>query len=243
MTYPSLVILVLPLGMGERTSCKLKSAFLTQEVEILLTEDLQSFISEDEEVDILKKLLRDRNPSAISVVGYCSGAGRAISLVSKSQINVDKLILVAGEFLTGQPEHQTEFSRGMDQVLAMALLSPAHATTVSTSMAQMRERMATKDLWALDNFNPFISGEYLHLYAQAYSNYKNYDYVDLAANILNEVHFVYGREDSVVSSEAGNHLTNYFNVATVWLEDGDHQAIFDPNSEITKRVVAISTEG
>ena len=235
-----LVVLVLPLGMGEESSEELRGAFSNHCVNVISSSNLERFLSQDQSTDLIKGIVGDSKPRSITVVGYCSGAGLAINLVAVTELNIDILILVAGEFLTGEPSHQTDFSRGMDQILKMALRSQREAEVVSNSMRKMREMMSDSDAWALANFNPFQDGAYLYFYAQAYHKYKKNNYLELAHAIDNEVHFVYGKSDEVVSSKAGENMLAIFQKTKIWFEEGDHKSIFHPCSQITQRVLELT---
>ncbi len=240
MGIQPLVILVLPLGMGEESSEELRGAFSNCCVNIISSSNLEGFLSQDRNTDLIERVAGDARPRRITVVGYCSGAGLAINLVAVTNQNIDKLILVAGEFLMGDPAHQTDFSRGMDQVLNLALRSQQDAEVVSNSMNQMREVMPGADTWALANFNPFKDGAYLYSYAKAYHKYKKNDYLELAKAIETEVHFIYGEADEVVNSKAGENMLSAFRNARMWFEEGDHKSIFNSSSKVTRLVLELT---
>lgn len=234
------VILVLPLGMSEESSEELKGAFSNYCVNIISSSNLDSFLCQDRNTDLIERIVGDLTPPSITVVGYCSGAGLAINLVAVTELNIDRLILVAGEFLTGELTHQTDFSRGMDQILNIALRSQKDAESVSDSMKKMREVMLGADTWALAHFNPFKNGSYLYSYAKAYHKYKKNNYLELAKWIETDVHFVYGMADEVVNSNAGESALSSFRRAKIWFEEGDHKSIFESASKITQRVLDLS---
>jgi pimeloyl-ACP methyl ester carboxylesterase len=142
----------------------------------------------------LKELLDARQIRQASLVGYCSGAGVALSAVNRWPHRFSSLVLAHGEYiLLEEPDCTTQFASDIDSLLSMATGSEETAKTVFGKIRDQRLADGPDIPEGVDM--PFSELRYFRRYANNYLEYKSVDFQRLAQTTTLPTLMLTGRRD------------------------------------------------
>jgi pimeloyl-ACP methyl ester carboxylesterase len=160
------------------------------------------------------------------LIGYCSGAG--ISLVAAKQYPeiFTELILVNGEYQLFRRGHaSTAYQRSIDTFLPVVATSREEARFMFSTMAEISKASkgdAKSELERQINL-PFSNEEYLFRYAKNYMAYRDFDALDVAAEIRQKTFVLTGRSDEHSSMENSEAVRDSIPRSKTFIDDeGDH---------------------
>lgn len=165
------------------------------------------------------------------VVGYCSGAGIALSAANRYPHRISELILAHGEYvLLDQPGCSTQFAIEMDGLLTMAHADENHLRKIFEKVSNDRldrneHRPAGIDL-------PFSRLEFLKRYAQNYHAYKKADFLKLARFVTHRTFLMTGKMDAQANVAGTRKIAGAMSNATVHVDErSDHYGVLREDSD------------
>jgi len=159
------------------------------------------------------------------LIGYCSGAGIALSAVDQFPERFQNLLLVNGEFtLLGQPNCETNFAKDVDALLPMAADNKTMAEMILKKI-NASNKQADENIPEGIN-RPFSQNHYFFRYAVNYLNYRSVDYEALAAKVTNKTFIICGGKDLQTNIASGEKIKALISDATLYIDpNGDHYEI------------------
>jgi pimeloyl-ACP methyl ester carboxylesterase len=160
-----------------------------------------------------------------SLVGYCSGAGVALSAVNRWPLRFLNLVLVHGEYtLLEDPDCITQFAGDVDSLLSMAAGSDEAARTVFEKIRD--ERLADGPDIPDGIDMPFSELHYFRRYAANYVEYKSVDYEKLARTATLPTLMLTGRRDVQANANSTLRIADLLPNADVYIDpDADHYGL------------------
>jgi pimeloyl-ACP methyl ester carboxylesterase len=174
---------------------------------------------------ILKALEIDR----CRLIGYCSGAGISLVAASKHPEIFTDLILVNGEYQLFRRGHvSTAYQRSIDSFLPVVAASRQKAGFIFSKMGDIwkASKAGKEDSPSeLDNqFNlAFSQEEYLFRYAKNYVAYREFDAMEIAADIQQNTFVISGQLDQHANMENSEAIGDCIPKSKKFVEErGDH---------------------
>jgi pimeloyl-ACP methyl ester carboxylesterase len=164
------------------------------------------------------------------VVGYCSGAGIALSAANRYPHRISHLVLVHGEYvLLNEPGCSTQFAREMDGLLTMAHTDENHLRKIFEKVRD--ERLDAGDHRPQGIDLPFSKLEFLRRHAQNYQAYKKADFQKLARFVKHRTLLMTGKKDAQANVASTVKIKDAMPNAVLHVDDAaDHYGILREDS-------------
>lgn len=164
------------------------------------------------------------------VVGYCSGAGIALSAANRYPQRISHLILVHGEYvLLNEPDCSTQFAREIDGLLTMAHTDENHLRKIFDKVNQDRLDAGEHRPQGIDL--PYSQLSFLRRYAQNYQAYKKADFRKLARFVAHGTLLMTGKKDAQANVASTMKIKDAMPNATLHVDDtADHYGILREDS-------------
>lgn len=179
----------------------------------------------------LLSVMDDLNLQEAMAVGYCSGAGIALSAVNKQPDRFKTLVLVNGEYtLMNHPECCTQFGSDIDNLLSIAAQSIDKAKLILDKM-QGNINFNTHNI--PDGIDlPFSEVHYLHRYALNYLSYRACDFEKLAGSIKHNTFMLAGEKDAQSNVNSSKKIEQLIDEAELHIDSrGDHYEVLRNESK------------
>ncbi|MEM9103886.1 MAG: alpha/beta hydrolase [Pseudomonadota bacterium] len=166
------------------------------------------------------------------LIGYCSGAGVAISLVNQYPEKFTRLLLVHGEYaMLNQSECVTQIGRDIDSILPLAGASPDNAKMIMQSLGNTN-KVDTDDISGHADLNlPYSDHRYLYRYANSYLAYKTVDFAERAKHIKLKTWVLTGNKDIHTNVASSSLIHSNLSDSDMYVDEhADHYGILRHNS-------------
>ena len=167
------------------------------------------------------------------LVGYCSGAGISLLAAKEHPEMFTELVLVNGEYQLFRKGHaSTAYQRSIDVFLPPVAASRQQAGTIFSNMGKVWK--ASKEVLKVSNEDsqselekqinlPFSQKEYLFRYARNYMAYRDFDALDVAADIQQSTFVLTGELDQHSNRENSEAVYDYIPRSKKFIDHkGDH---------------------
>lgn len=172
------------------------------------------------------------------VIGYCSGAGIALLTARSHPDRIAKLALVSGEYvLPARVCPQTRFQADLEELMAVAAMSTAHANAIFSKLAP-RGTSSGDDPVLGGLALPFSRPAYLYRYALNYRSYRKTNFLEVAEAVGHRALVIVGRKDSQVTVESSELI--HRRLKNSWLQiepTADHYDICRARTPINQEVL------
>jgi pimeloyl-ACP methyl ester carboxylesterase len=164
------------------------------------------------------------------LVGYCSGAGIALTAINLAPNRFTELVLVHGEYtMLGDAKCMTPFAMDMDTLLCLAADNDTRARLVYDKIREERFEGDANRPTGLDK--PFSDIRFLKRYAQNYLAYKSADFKQLAAEITHPTLVMAGGKDIQVNINSSQTIHGCMRNAALFVDpEADHYGLLTQDS-------------
>jgi pimeloyl-ACP methyl ester carboxylesterase len=185
-------------------------------------------------VSVLTRLEVDRT----DVIGYCSGAGIALLTARRHPERIAKLALVSGEYvLPARICPQTRFQADLQELMAVAAMSKAHADAIFSKLAPRHIPADDPVLGGLAL--PFSRPEYLYRYALNYRSYRQTNFLEVAEAVHHLALVIVGRKDEQVTIASSELIHRRLRNSRLEIEPlADHYDVCRAVTPINQAVIA-----
>jgi pimeloyl-ACP methyl ester carboxylesterase len=185
----------------------------------------------DNHVNDLVSILRARQVSRATLVGYCSGAGISLAAANMFPELFSALVLVHGEYaLLSDESCTTKFAADVDSLLSFAATSEEHAREVFARVTS--DRLVANSALPEGIDTPFTQLHYLYRYALNYLAYKSTDFKKLALSVTHRSLLLTGKRDVQANVESTRMIHGLMRNAEIHVDPGaDHYGILREDSK------------
>ncbi len=164
------------------------------------------------------------------LVGYCSGAGIALSALNTDADRFSKLVLVNGEYvLFNDPKCITQYGGDVDNLFPIASMSIDKASYILEKI-NLNQEDAQSNL-PEGVYLPFSEPHYFYRYANNYLSYRTLDYEALAKNVEIETLIIAGECDQQTNVYSAQKIRRQITDSEMHIEPyGDHYGVLRVNS-------------
>ncbi len=246
------ILIALPFGVpadvARAAFDKLQPGFnvVTWESRYVLNLD-QAFAGDEkmapaEHVGDMLRILAALGIETCTLIGYCSGAGISLLAASGHPDVFTELVLVNGEYQLFRRGHDaTDYQQSIDTFLPVVATGRHEASFIFSKMAEISKASRTAPQTELDRQinTPFSQEEHLFRYAKNYMAYREFDALELAADVRQRTFVVTGRMDKHSSMENSEAVGDAIAGSTKFVDDGgDHYAFCRAGSPTLEAVGA-----
>lgn len=179
-----------------------------------------------EHVEDMVCILRSLQISTCRLIGYCSGAGISLLAAKQHPDIFTELILVNGEYQLFRKGHtSTDYQRSIDTFLPVVASGRQQAGFIFSKMSEISKASKGDTQSELDKqINlPFSREEYLFRYAKNYMAYRDFDALDVAAEVRQKTLVLTGQLDVHSSMENSEAVGDSIRGSEKFIDDkGDH---------------------
>ena len=187
------------------------------------------------DVDAVCKLL---GIDKATLVGYCSGAGVALSLVNKFPGRFEQLLLVHGEYaMLGRDDCVTQIGKDIDSLLPLAGMNLDSAQMIMQSL-NSHAKASTDDISGHADMNlPYTDPRFLFRYANSYMAYRTVDFEERAKQIPLKTFVMTGHQDSHTNVNSSTAIHQCLPDSEIYIDDdADHYGILRKDSNTLNQI-------
>ncbi len=192
--------------------------------------DLQIF-SVDNHVSDMLAVMDACGIRRANLVGYCSGAGIALTAVNSAPKRFTNLVLAHGEYtLLDKASCSTPFSRDIDSILTMAANNARHAEKAFEKIKS--DRFEANEGIPEGMYVPYSELNWFRRYAFNYLAYKATDFEELAAAVGHFTYLLTGLQDAQANADSTRRIANAIKDSRLYIDaTGDHYGMVRPESK------------
>jgi len=181
----------------------------------------------------LVAVLEELGIEKCGLIGYCSGAGVALSAANNFRELFSSLVLVNGEYLLlDEEECLTQFGRDVDSLYPLAAKDEKTADFILKKLP-----MTGRDNLPEGFDEAYTKPHYFHRLAANYVAYRKNDFRSLARSIKQRTLLITGEKDEHCNADSTIAIKELIADSELFVDpDGDHHDVFRSGSKTLSRI-------